>query len=157
MLPKEFQARLQVPKDSHQAPIPLLLGRFVSTLFLLFCCNLTKKMGPNCTKIWELSPKKCSQVPQGKQRINSCSSKRIVFFEQVGLESGVKLHVPTPFSSPNGFLITFNWKSHMNKIMTIKKNWTRDLRHIFSFLDKILKFFIQGNHPNRIIIVRKKI
>jgi hypothetical protein len=45
MFPKEFQARLQVPKDNHQAPIPLLLGRFVSTLFSSSFLQLDQENG----------------------------------------------------------------------------------------------------------------
>jgi hypothetical protein len=67
-------------------------------------------MGSNCTMIWELSPKKCSQVPQRKHRPNSCSSKRIVFLWTSWLGKWVKLHVPTPFSSPKQLLHYFQLK-----------------------------------------------
>ncbi len=77
--PRNFKLVCKFPKITIKLQFPFSLEDLSQPFFFFFFATWPRKWGQNCTTIWELSPKKCSQVPQGKHSLNSCSSKRIVF------------------------------------------------------------------------------
>jgi hypothetical protein len=75
--------------------------------FLLSWGNLAKEVGPNCTKIWELSLRKCPKVPQLKHKLNYCSFEELFSFEQFGFR------VEPSWMTP--FFIWYLWSFHLKK------------------------------------------
>jgi len=119
--PRNFKLVWKFPKITIKLQFPFSLEDLSKPFFFFFFATWRRKWGQIARWFGNFPPRSVAKFP--KESIGSIHVllRELFFFEQVGLESEVKLHVPTPLSSPNGFFITFNWRSHMNKIMTIKK------------------------------------
>lgn len=62
--------------------------------------NSAEEVGTNCIRIWELSPWKCNQVPQGKHRLDSYFLGGISFLWTIGSKSRANCmsqHHPLPW------------------------------------------------------------
>ncbi len=112
MLVKELWAHLpqeicKFPKENIGLQFSFSSENLLQPPFLFSWGNLAKEVGPNCTKIWELSPRKGTKVPQWKLSLILVLLKN--YFSLSNLASEVEPSWMTPF------FIWYLWSFHLKK------------------------------------------